>query len=91
MIVRILGEGQWRLPDDALEEINQLDAALEGALDGDEAGFRTALTALLDRVRTAGAHLADEELEESDVVLPHSEATPADVRDLLTDEGLIPG
>ncbi len=91
MIVRILGEGQWRLPDDELDDINRLDAELEGALDGDDATFRAALTTLLDRVRAVGAALADEELEESDVVLPHSEATPADVRDLLTDEGLIPG
>jgi hypothetical protein len=35
MIVRILGEGQRDVPDSALDELNQLDVALEQASDGD--------------------------------------------------------
>jgi hypothetical protein len=93
MIVRILGEGQFRLPDSSLDEINTLDAAVESALAAgtDEAAFRSALEALLARVREVGAPLEADALESSDVVLPYAEASPAEVRDLLTEEGLIPG
>ena len=63
--------------------------ALEAALD-DEQSFPAALTALLEGVRRSGTRVPDEELFTSDVVLPAAEATAAEVRELLTDEGLIP-
>ena len=52
MIVRILGEGQLRVDDSAVDELNELDSALEAAVErNDEAGFAPALDALLARVR----------------------------------------
>ncbi len=91
MIVRISGEGQFRLDDAAIEEINRLDAALEEALTQPEAAFRAALTELLERVRALGAPLADDELMGSDVILPAPDATEDEVREMLTEEGLLPG
>ncbi len=89
MIVRIMGEGQYEVSADAVERLNELDDALEEALD-DEQSFPAALAALLDSVRASGQALPDDALETSDVVLPAAEATVAEVRSLLTDEGLIP-
>lgn len=89
MIVRIMGEGQYEVPEEALERLNELDDALEAALADDQA-FGPTLAALLDSVRNSGSQLADDELVTSDVVLPAAEATVAEVRSLLTDEGLIP-
>ncbi len=89
MIVRIMGEGQYELPDDAMERLNELDDALEAALD-DPLGFTPALTALLSSVRAAGRRVADDELVESEVILPAAESSAAEVRAMLTDEGLIP-
>lgn len=91
MIVRILGEGQFELPADQLDALNRLDADLEGSLDGDAGAFAAALAALLDKVREVGTPLADEALEPSEIVLPYAEATPDEVRELLGDDGLIPG
>jgi hypothetical protein len=92
VIVRILGEGQYDLSDEAVSALNTLDAEVESAVEsGDDASFRTALTSLLDAVRTAGvAHDADS-LEPSDLILPMPDATLAEVRDLLSGDGLIPG
>jgi hypothetical protein len=92
MIVRILGEGQYVLSDEAVSALNDLDGQVESAVEaGDEAAFQGALTALLDGVRTAGvAHDADS-LEPSDLILPMADATLAEVRDMLSDDGLIPG
>lgn len=89
MIVRIMGEGQYTVDDAVVERLNELDDALEAAL-ADEAAFPSALAALLEAVRQEGAPVPDEELVTSDVVLPASDATVAEVRALLTDEGLIP-
>ncbi len=92
MIVRILGEGQFEVDGSATEELNGLDAALEKAVNaGDEAAFRTALAALLDRVRSLGRPLAADTIKPSDVIVPSSDADVASVRALLTHEGLRPG
>ena len=92
MIVRILGEGQFEVADDQLETLNELDRAVESTIEsGDEAGFRAALAALLDGVRRTGTPLADDSLEDSDLILPPPDATIDEVRDLLEGDGLIPG
>ena len=92
MIVRISGEGQFEVPDGHLEELNRLDDDLTKAVDaGDEAQFKTALEALLGSVRTAGQELPDDFIGPSDLVLPSPEATIHEVREVLGDEGLIPG
>jgi hypothetical protein len=92
VIVRILGEGQLTLPESGLDELNALDAKLQAACDdGDEGAFASALTALLARVRELGTPLPDEQIVPSELVLPAGDATLAEVRELLGEEGLIPG
>jgi hypothetical protein len=92
VIIRILGEGQRDVPDSALDELNQLDVALEQACGaGEHDAFADALTAMLSRVRELGTTVADDYLGPSDLVLPSADASLAEVSALLTDEGLIPG
>jgi hypothetical protein len=92
VIVRILGEGQLEVPDSAAGELNALDQELESALErGDEAAFRPALAALLAKVREVGSAAKADELRPSELIIPRDDASMADVRRLLTDEGLISG
>lgn len=93
MIVRILGEGQWRMDDAARGALNQVDDAVEAAVrSGDQAELARALQELHDTVRSLGTVVADDELADSDLILPDVDATVDEVRKLLTgsDEGLIP-
>ncbi|MDW8803790.1 hypothetical protein P1P68_02980 [Streptomyces scabiei] len=92
MIMRILGSGQYEVADEHLDRLNELDAALQSAADaGDEAAFTTALSALLDAVRSLGTPLPDEQITPSDLVLPDEDISLTQVRQLLSDQGLIPG
>ena len=92
MIVRILGEGQLEVAESATGQLNELDAALEKAVNaGDEEAFRPALTALLDRIRALGTPLATDALEPSELILPRADADVEEVRSMLTGEGIIPG
>jgi hypothetical protein len=92
MIVRIMGEGQLELADEHVERLNELDAAVEQAVDsGDEAHFAGALAELLDDVRRVGVPVSEDFLHDSDLILPPSDATLEEVRELLGDDGLIPG
>jgi hypothetical protein len=91
MIIRILGEGQWEVDEGHLEALNRLDQAVEEAVtSGDETAFSQGLAALLHAVRAEGTRLEDDSLEDSDLILPPSDATMEEVRALLGDEGLVP-
>lgn len=91
MIVRIAGEGQFRLPDDDATRLNELDneavAAVEG---GDETGFGELWSQMLALVESDGEPLGEDELEESDVILPPRDITFAEAAGEFTGEGLIP-
>ena len=92
MIVRILTEGQFDVSEDQLDRLNELDSAVEKAVEaGEPAEFSESLHALLDAVRTSGERLTDDSLQDSDLILPPSDATIEEVRELLADDGLIPG
>jgi hypothetical protein len=92
VIVRILGEGQLQVDDSAAEELNDLDAKLEAAVEqDDEAGFRSALEALLTRIRSIGKPVPSDALAPSALIIPQEGATMAEVHKLLADDGLIPG
>ena len=92
MIVRILGEGQFDLPDDALDRLNQVDDALVTAIGAeDEEAFRACLAGLHLAVHELGTAVPADHLGPSDLALPAADATLAEVRGLLGDEGLVPG
>jgi len=92
MIVRILGEGQFEVADDKLDGLNEVDARLQSAVESkDNATFEAALAEMLGMVRGAGGKCSDDYLGASDHVLPGEGSTLEEVRDLLGDEGLLPG
>jgi hypothetical protein len=92
MIVRILGEGQYSVPEAERATLAALDGALADAVDsGDETTFGTALAALTAGVRRLGEPLADDDFSPSDLVVPFSDATLAEVKGLLADSADGPG
>lgn len=92
MIVRILGEGQFDVPDTALDTLNELDETLVAAVEsGDDEEFTRALGTLLAGVRAAASPHAVDALDTSDLILPGPDSTLAEVRALLGDDGLVPG
>ena len=91
MIVRIATEGQYRIDDDAAQRLNDLDNAAVAAVDaGDEDRFHEVFEELLNLVRTEGRPLGDDELEESDVIVPPPDLSFAEAGVEFTGEGLIP-
>lgn len=83
MIVRILHEGQYDIPGDSLKALKDLDEALmRSLLEDDERGYADALHQLLRLVRR-GRPLPDDELKESDLVVPSPDFSLAEVRKLF--------
>jgi hypothetical protein len=91
VIVRIATEGQYDFPDEDADRLNELDNEVVAAVDaGDEERFQTAFASLLELVRSDGRPVAEDVLEESDVILPPPDLTFAEAGHRFTGDGLIP-
>jgi hypothetical protein len=91
MIVRILGEGQYQVGDEAAAKLTRLDTDLDKAVDqGDEAAFKAVLEASIKVVKESGTPVPADEITPAEYILPFSDATVGEVRELLAN-GKIPG
>jgi len=91
VIVRIMGEGQYRLSKDVLERVNELDNMVVKAVEADdEDGFHASFEEMLEAIRSEGEHLGDEEIETSDIIVPPSDTSFAEAAAEFSGEGLIP-
>ena len=91
MIVRISGEGQFRIPDEDQDKLNELDnAAVEAVEAGDERRFQEIWGQMLAMIQSDGNALDGDELVESDIILPPRDITLDEARHEFTGEGLIP-
>jgi chromosome condensin MukBEF complex kleisin-like MukF subunit len=91
MIVRISGEDQYRVADEQIARLNELDNAVVSACEGgDEAGYEQTFAELLDYVRANGERVADDELAGSDLILPPADLSFAEAGKAFNGEGLIP-
>ena len=91
MIVRISTEGQYRLPDEDADRLNELDNEAVAAVDADdEDRFHEVFEQMLDLVRSEGRPLAMDDLEESDLILPPPDLTFVEAGEHFTGDGLIP-
>lgn len=91
MIVRLMGEGQYRVADGVQERLNELDDRAIAAIEaGDEPTLDQALDQMFELVRSEGERLPDEDLSPSDVIVPPSDLTLEETRELLSHDGFIP-
>jgi hypothetical protein len=91
LIVRLMGEGQYRLSDDAVGRLNRLDDDAQAAVEAeDEPRLDRLLDEMWELVRAEGERLGDDDLTASDAVVPPSDMTLEETKRLLSSEGLIP-
>ncbi len=91
MIVRLMGEGQYRVDDSLAARLNALDDEATQAIDrGDGPGLRGLLAQMAATVREAGERLADSDLSASDAIIPPEDLSLDEAHALLSEEGLIP-
>jgi hypothetical protein len=91
VIVRIATEDQYRLPDADAEQLNALDNQAVAAVEaGDEDRFHEIFEEMLQLVRSDGQRLGEDELEESDVILPPPDLSFTEAAHEFTGDGLIP-
>jgi hypothetical protein len=91
VIVRLMGEGQYQVDDSLLDRLNELDdKAVAAAEGGDEGTLDATLDEMFELVKSEGTPLADDDLSASDALIPPSDLTLEEAKQLLTSEGFIP-
>jgi hypothetical protein len=91
VIVRLMGEGPYRIDDHLHADLDRLDDEAVAALEADD---EPALDAKLEEmwrlVQERGERLPDDSLEPSELLVPPSDLTLEETRELFSDQGLIP-
>ena len=91
MIIRIATEDQYEIPGDNYTELNDLDDAVVAAVEaGDEAEYAKRFAALIEYIRSNGTRLGDDDLRESDVIVPPADTDLEEAARDFSGEGLIP-
>ncbi len=92
MIIRIAGEGQYRLPSSHLDKLNELDNEVVAQVaHGDEAAFHKTYDEMVAFIRKTGEAVPANELVTSDVILPNADLSLSEAQKLFVGEGVVPG
>jgi hypothetical protein len=91
VIVRLMGEGQYRIEDDLMQRLNELDEQAQAAADAeDEPELDRVLDQMWQLVQAEGERLPDDDLHPSDAAVPPSDLTLEETKRLFSEEGFIP-
>jgi hypothetical protein len=91
VIVRLMGEGQYRVEDEVVTELNELDEQAAQAIEaGDEEKLKRLLAQMASMVRDRGERLDDADLSASDGIVPPEDLSLEEAKELFSGEGLIP-
>ncbi len=84
MIIRVLTLGQYKLEGSSLAELDAMDDSLLDAITaGDEAQFAKCLQDVVRFVESSGTKVPDDELVESDLIIPAPDTSMEEARELF--------
>jgi hypothetical protein len=90
MIIRIMGEGQYRVSSALLDDLNVIDNNIvDRVAKEDEAGLKEELSRLIATIKAKGEPLDPKEIVESEVIVPPGDLTLAEAARVFRGSGLI--
>ncbi|HPS91450.1 MAG TPA: hypothetical protein PKV33_04785 [Methanothrix sp.] len=92
MIIRILGEGQFRLDDSLVQKINKIDNQIvDHVSKGKKTEYVQDLANLISTIKELAEPVDPVEILPSDIIIPPSDLSFEEARKVFCDEGLIKG
>ena len=92
MIIRILGDGQFRLDDDLVEKINKIDNRIvDHVSKGSKAEYSQDLANLISTIKELAEPVDPVEILHSDIIIPPSDLSFEEATTVFCDEVLIKG
>ena len=98
VVIRISGQGQFKVNAEILERINEIDNSIVDLIKGISPGsdysklnqkdLQSKLAEMKKLVISNGQHLDDKEIVESDVILPDSDLSIEEASKIFTNEGI---
>ena len=90
MIVRILGEGQFRLDDKHLDRLNVIDNRIVDHVNkDDQIAFRKDLDDLIAAVKELGVSLNPSDIVSSDIMVPPGDLSFEEAKRVFSGTGII--
>jgi hypothetical protein len=99
VVVRISGQGQFKVNSEILEKINEVDNSIVDLIKNNSSSsedsklkqkeLQSKLSEIKNLVISNGQHLDNKEIVESDVILPDSDLSIEEASKIFTDEGII--
>jgi hypothetical protein len=92
MIVRIIGSGQFVVPDGLKDELNSIDNQIVACIRaGDKDGYYKELSRLIATVRSKGSAMEPREIRSSDLIIPRDDLSMEEAKAIFGKEGLLEG
>ena len=92
MIIRILGDGQFRLDDNLVDRIDKIDNKIVNHVSmGNKVEYARDLANLISTIRELAEPIDPVEILPSDIIIPPSDLSFEEARKVFCDEGLIKG
>jgi hypothetical protein len=89
LIIRIMGEGQYRIPDALCDELNQIDNRIVKLVEEDKAlEFRNELTKLISEIKEKGEPVKAEEILTSDIIVPPGDLSLKEAKAVFKGSGI---
>ena len=90
MIVRILGEGQFRLDDKHIGDLNKIDNRIvDHVKKGDQTAFLKDLDKLISTVKDIGEPLDPVDIVQSDLIFPPEDLSFEEAKRVFSGDGII--
>ncbi|MDD4653381.1 MAG: hypothetical protein PHQ34_14260, partial [Methanothrix sp.] len=92
MIIRILGEGQFKLDGKHLDALNKIDNQIvEHVSKGNKAEFHKDMAKLISIIKEKGEPLDPAMIISSDIIIPPGDMSIAEAKKVFCGQGLIEG
>jgi hypothetical protein len=90
MIVRISGEGQFRMDDKLLDSLNKIDNEIVNHVSkGDKVEFQKDLAKFIRTIKKEGEPLDPVEIIPSDIIIPPEDLSMEEAKRVFSGHGLI--
>jgi hypothetical protein len=92
MIIRIMGEGQFKVKSSLFDDLNKIDNKIvECVHKGNEKEYKKNLLKLISTIKREGKALDDKELVQSDIIVPMADMTLKEAGDVFKGTGIFKG
>ncbi|MGI5991669.1 MAG: PspA-associated protein PspAA [Methanosarcina sp.] len=89
MIIRIMGEGQYRAPEALCNTLNQIDNRIvELVEEGKTEEFRDELAKMISEIKEKGEPVEAEEILESDIIVPPGDLSLEEAKAVFKGSGI---